>query len=75
MVLMPLAHRIPLRSLRVDFRRSALCLAVTLFVCFHQLLDKGSMMAIMALSNVIIQICDSVGFFIVPSPAVFHYPM
>ncbi|KAL6082403.1 hypothetical protein STEG23_014329, partial [Scotinomys teguina] len=36
-------YRIPLPSLQLNFRSSAWGLTVDLCICFHQLLDEGSM--------------------------------
>ncbi|KAL6087448.1 hypothetical protein STEG23_020960, partial [Scotinomys teguina] len=53
LILMPLAQRIPLLSLRMDSWSSAWSLAMNLWICFHPLLEKGSMKTVRIFTNLI----------------------
>ncbi|KAL6081808.1 hypothetical protein STEG23_004723 [Scotinomys teguina] len=61
MILMPLAHVILLLYFQLDFTFnwcSPWCLSVDLCICFHQLLDEGSMMTVMVFTNLITGVMD-----------------
>ena len=51
MIMTLLAHIIPLPSLQMDSQSVARCLTVDLCICFYQLLDEGSMMTVMVVTN------------------------
>ncbi|KAL6088148.1 hypothetical protein STEG23_008200, partial [Scotinomys teguina] len=51
MILITLASIIPLPSLQLDFYSLAWCLDVGPCICFHQLLDEGSMMTVRVLTS------------------------
>ena len=53
MILTALAHMIPPPSFQLNSRSSDLCLAVNHCICFHQLLDIGTMMTVRVVTNLI----------------------
>ena len=53
MTFTPLARTIPSPFLQKDSQSSVQCSAVDLCFCFHQLLDKGSLVTIRVVGNLI----------------------